>query len=68
MKFLKVFLQIEKTKLGTKDIELFRVSPRRREGYDIYFTDEKGFDFIHENEGKFFPLKDLPTPLLKQIK
>ena len=39
-----------------------------QKGYSVYFTDEKGHEELKKMDGQRITHKDLPTPLLKQIK
>lgn len=46
----------------------YQISMTKKWNYDVYFTDESGFDFLSKKDGATLQINDLPKPLLKQIK
>lgn len=60
MKFMKVFLM----QTGNN----YKVSMEKKQGYDVYFTDENGHSFLVKKDGVTLYFSELPKPLLKQIK
>jgi len=46
----------------------YRVSMEKKQGYDVYFTDELGHFDLTKKDGHLLTFIELPKPLLKQIK
>lgn len=46
----------------------YKVSMEKKQGYDVYFTDENGHSFLVKKDGVTLYFSELPKPLLKQIK
>lgn len=45
---------------------MYRVSMVKQLGFDVYFTDDSGYASL--KDGQLLSFKELPKPLLKQIK
>lgn len=46
----------------------YQISLTKKSDFDVYFTDEVGFNFLLKKDGLILQFNDLPKPLLKQIK